>query len=718
MLLLAALALSASLEAEVPFLPQTPDLCGGAAVAMVFRYWGDTQADVQQFAPLVDRKAGGIAQTALVAAVRERGWQATAFTGSVDALRGHLGRRQPIVVLLHDRGRRYHYVVVTAVDTAGVTVHDPSWGPSRLIRHDEFARRWGAARFWSLAIVPGAARIPGRSEDRPLQTLQTEDRPLQTQVVGDGLLQTQVVGDGLLQTQVVGDGLLQMQIVGDGLQAVPVPVPAAAATCDGLLDAAITDMQQRGLHDADAILGRVRAECPASAGPLRELAGVRFAERRWNDAAALARQALALDPNDGYAIDVLGSSLFMLDDATGALRVWNRIGKPRLDTVRIEGLHHTRYDTVAAAVAPPPHALLTPEMFALATRRVNELPDRSSARLTLRPDADGTATLDAAIAERQTLPRGIASWTGSSVRAAVDREAGVSIPGFSGQGDVWSARWRWWEHRPRVAFGVAAPRVAGLPGVWRVDASWERETYRLGSTESPALLVQSHTHGGLAVSDWITSNVRYSVGGGLDAWDTFGKAASIGGSLERRLFEDRVSLGTDATAWMPLGGGRAFSAFGAHVSSTSVPPGGDPGRQLWAYATRFGVQRVSNNAPLGLWPGAGDGHARAPLLRAHPLLDDGIIDMTGRSAFGRTIESATLEGQRWFGRPALVHLGVAAFADMAIATRAASERGGSSNVDVGGGVRVRLPGSARVIRIDLAYGLSDHANALTLGWLF
>jgi len=109
----------------------------------------------------------------------------------------------------------------------------------------------------------------------------------------------------------------------------------------------------------------------------------------------------------------------------------------------------------------------------------------------------------------------------------------VSIPGFTGQGDVWSASWRWWEHRPRVAVGVAAPRVAGLPGVWRVDASWERETYRLEPSGSPGVIVQSHTHGSLAVSDWITSNLRYSVGGGLDAWDTFGKAASIAGSLER-----------------------------------------------------------------------------------------------------------------------------------------------------------------------------------------
>ena len=46
---------------SVPFLAQTEALCGGAAAAMVLRFWGDRHADVQQFAPLVDRRLGGIA---------------------------------------------------------------------------------------------------------------------------------------------------------------------------------------------------------------------------------------------------------------------------------------------------------------------------------------------------------------------------------------------------------------------------------------------------------------------------------------------------------------------------------------------------------------------------------------------------------------------------------------------------------------------------------
>ena len=43
--LAAALSLAATVAMDVPYLPQTDALCGGAAAAMVFRYWGDVHAD-------------------------------------------------------------------------------------------------------------------------------------------------------------------------------------------------------------------------------------------------------------------------------------------------------------------------------------------------------------------------------------------------------------------------------------------------------------------------------------------------------------------------------------------------------------------------------------------------------------------------------------------------------------------------------------------------
>ena len=167
--LAAALSLASSLAIDVPYLPQTDALCGGAAAAMVFRYWGDAHADVQEFAPLVDRRAGGIANDVLTGAVRTRGWRAGRIDGSLDALAARVHDGQPVIVLLPDRGDRYHYVVVIGVSADAIVVHDPAWGPSRTIRAPDFERAWQAAGFWSLVILPSAAvrRAAIRPRARP-----------------------------------------------------------------------------------------------------------------------------------------------------------------------------------------------------------------------------------------------------------------------------------------------------------------------------------------------------------------------------------------------------------------------------------------------------------------------------------------------------------------------------------------------------------------------
>src|SRR5947207_2466226 len=154
--LVAALSLASS-AIDVPYLPQTDALVGGAAVAMVFRYWGDAHADVQEFASLVDRRAGGIANDVLADAVTKRGWRVGRMEGSLGALTARVRDGQPVIVLVPDRGNRYHYVVVTGVNEDGVIVHDPAWGPSRAIRAPDFERAWRTAKFWSLIIMPPVA---------------------------------------------------------------------------------------------------------------------------------------------------------------------------------------------------------------------------------------------------------------------------------------------------------------------------------------------------------------------------------------------------------------------------------------------------------------------------------------------------------------------------------------------------------------------------------
>jgi hypothetical protein len=662
---LAAAALSLA-SISVPYVPQTDALCGGAAAAMVFRYWGDVHPDIDQFAPLVVRRPGGVSgipDAALVAAVRSRGWRTETGDSTIDALRLRLAARQPVIVLLEDRRDLYHYVVVVGSDERSVAVHDPAWGPSRRIPIADFSRAWAAAHHWSLVILPEDGRpIAGRAAA--------------------------------------------------GVSAGSQPAGGGNDDCDALLVQAVADVGRRGLGEADAILGAVRAACPASAGPVRELAGVRFAQKRWSDAAALARQAIALQPDDEYALDVLGSSLFMEDDPVGALRAWNRIGRPRLNLVHIEGLEHSRYQTIAEALRLKPNALVTADAFVQAKHRLEDLPDRSTAHLAVRPEADGFASVDVVIVERSGRPRGVAGWTGAAVRAGVDREASIALPGFTGQGEVWTGTWRWWNNRPRVAIGFAAPRVAGLFGVWRVEGSWEAETYAAGG----AIVRESRRHGGITVSDWMTGNLRYALHAGADVWSTGRRAASVGGSLERRWLDDRLSLGGDVTAWVPVDGGRGFNAVAIRATARSSPD-----VRGWIYEGTGGAERVSDAAPLALWPGAGEGRARSPLLRAHPLLDAGIVDVGPGSAFGRTLMFGTAEAQRWFERARIVRVGVAAFVDVASSTRQAAGDAGARFVDVGAGLRFRVPGTSRILRVDVARGMNDgpdRPTALTVGWVF
>jgi hypothetical protein len=663
--LAAALSLAASLAIDVPYLPQTDALCGGAAAAMVFRYWGDVHADPQEFAPLVDRRAGGIGNGAFVDAVQRRGWQTIELAGGLDDLVTKLAGHQPVVVLLSEHGTRYHYVVAVGKTADAVIIHDPSWGPSRAIKDVEFDRLWRASAYWGLVILPPAVATSVPAPPPPLLGDLPEDRG------------------------------------------------QPASRCDVLLSEALDEIRSTGFDRADTILARVRSECPASAGPVRELAGVRFAQRRWADAAALARDALTCDPNDSYALDVLGSSLFMQDDQVGALRAWNRIDKPRVTLLRIAGLRHTRHQTVAGVLGIQPNMLLTAETLEHARRRLEELPDLSGARLTLRPEAGGFASVDAVAIERGGVPRSSTEWVATGVRSAAMRSVTLRLPGAGGQGDVWSVEWGFARNRPSVGIAYAAPGAGRLPGVWRVEALWDEQTF--ASTASGALVRtrDSRLHAGISMSDWATPTVRYSITTGLDSWNGNRKAAAIGGTIERRWFGDRAAIEAHATDWTGVGSSRGFQAAGLrmHFQSSSILHG-------WVARATAGAERASDRAPLDLWPGAGDGQARAPLLRAHPLTDDGVIALGSSAVLGRSLSYGSAELQRWFERPVLARMGLAAFVDAARAAHQADGAESPFHVDVGGGVRLRIAGAAGVLRIDVAHGTRDGARALSLGWEF
>jgi hypothetical protein len=79
---------------------------------------------------------------------------------------------------------------------------------------------------------------------------------------------------------------------------------------------------------------------------------------------------------------------------------------------------------------------------------------------------------------------------------------------------------------------------------------------------------------------------------------------------------------------------------------------------------------------------------------------------------GRHIFYTSGEAQEWWEGKARVRLGAAAFVDVARIDRRTEPRAGT-DVDLGIGARLAVPGVSGVLRIDVAKGLRDGATALS-----
>ena len=402
---------------DVPFISQSEALCGGAAAAMVMRYWGARGLDADSFAHLVDRTAAGIRTTTLIDDIRRRGWVATAITGSNEAIARELSDGHPILTLIEDRPGTFHYIVIIGATPRAVVYHDPARTAFRTMSREEFDRRWSAAERWMALVVPPAA--------------EAESAP------------------------------------------VTIGAAAPAAPCDALIADGVRLAQSNDLDGAERRLtGALSCGGPA---PLRELAGVRLLQRRWGEVSDLASAALAEDPSDAHAWRLLATSRFVQDDRSGALDAWNHVGEPRVDLIRVDGLVRTRQRIVEHLLPVERNDVLTPERFVRARRQLRELPSAASADLIFVPLPSGLVELRATVGERSLIPADRWSLAALGVVAALRREVEVSSGALTGGGERLTIGWRFWPGRPRISAAYTAPAPWG--GLWGIDAFTERQPF-------------------------------------------------------------------------------------------------------------------------------------------------------------------------------------------------------------------------------------------------
>jgi hypothetical protein len=257
-----------------------------------------------------------------------------------------------------------------------------------------------------------------------------------------------------------------------------------------------------------------------------------------------------------------------------------------------------------------------------------------------------------------------------------------------------------------VDASIRAPAPWG--GLWQVEGFSERQPF------TSADLPRAERAGArLAVSDWASGRLRWSVAAGIDEWAGRDLHAAVGAGVRWAALDDRFDATTRVQTW-PGDAGFATVGITARVRS-SVDAGPRRTTQVLrgiVVVAAASAQFATARTPLEVWPAGDTEHARSTLTRAHPLLTDGRL-RTDR--LGRTLMHASVEGRRWWRVSGPMR--AAAAASTAIGRTARRSSGPALfDVDAGIGARLAVDGMPGLLRVDLARGLRDGATAVSVGY--
>jgi ABC-type bacteriocin/lantibiotic exporter with double-glycine peptidase domain len=151
---------------DVPFVAQTRDGCGSAAISMVMRYWENRagraapdSADPQRIqAALYSPAARGILSSSMREYFRASGYSVFSFPGNWADLEHHVEKGRPLIVSLKASGpfEPLHYVVVVGIDRERgfVFLNDPAQQKRLRISREGFESEWNPAHNWTLLALP------------------------------------------------------------------------------------------------------------------------------------------------------------------------------------------------------------------------------------------------------------------------------------------------------------------------------------------------------------------------------------------------------------------------------------------------------------------------------------------------------------------------------------------------------------------------------------
>jgi hypothetical protein len=662
---------------------------------MVERWWGRRGVYARDFASLVRPASGGILTTDLVAATRARGWDTRAFRGTPELVRHNLDDGIPVVALIQVARDRYHYVVVVGWSDGRVVYHDPATAPYTSIDEDAFLARWTGADRWALVVRPAPVVPVKASTDATVRA--TAEATVRASA--DATVRSSA--DATVRSS--ADATVRSSADG----AAPVSTDSTMP-CALWLDRALDAAADNRLDDASTVLAQAGRACPTEPLVLRETAGVRFRQGRHPEVIRLASEYLALVPDDELAWQLLATSRYLAGDRGGALEAWNRMGRPTVDLVRIDGMREIRFREIARAISLPAGTLLTSSRLALARRRASDVPALRQVSVDYQPVPGGIVEVRAAVLERPVVDPAWQLVAAGAIGAVTQKRVSLRIASPTGGGELWTAGWRWESARSRAVFRLDMPADPGLPGVIAIEGAWERFRFSLGAGGT-AIFDQTRRSAVVAFGGWIAPWLRTSAALRLERWsgDQRYLAASVGAQLRAR--DDRFQLSARTEHAVAVTDQPSYTSGAVRAAWAS-----SLGLSRTAWSARLGFDRVGRHAPIGTWPMAGGNLDWALPLRAHSATIG--RSLAGRSA-GRGIISAGIAGDHPVHRTGPLVFAAGLFLDAARIVSPADGSPDRFHLDGGAGLRIGIAdGRLGIVRIDLARSLvADRDAALTFG---
>ncbi len=190
---------------------------------------------------------------------------------------------------------------------------------------------------------------------------------------------------------------------------------------------------------------------------LTEMAGIAYTQKRFSTAKSELRRALVLDPRDAYSNNFLASIYYLEGNLDGALKYWNRVGKPKLNDLNYDPIPKLDPLILDRSFKFSPGSIWTRNQFLTTRAELQSLDLFPHAFYDLEAQPDGSFKLVWRETERNSWKKVDLESIASMLRGLPYQTVYPELYNLNGKGLNWLSLVRWDDEKRWISSEIAGP---------------------------------------------------------------------------------------------------------------------------------------------------------------------------------------------------------------------------------------------------------------------